>query len=535
MKRRKVANIITLVLLAPVAIGALSSCISFGGKAPEPAPISTEASATPAPKTAAPNKPQSELEQHLKIGLSIFPAALDPHLTTSQDKGAFGLFFDALTRQKEDGTAVPWLAESWKLVDSKTWRFSLRQGVKFHNGEKLNSAAAKSSLDRVMKTENAIPAGQLVTGIKEAKVVDEYTLDIVTTDPDPLIPRKLSWIWILPPNYFKVAGAEVLGMKPIGTGTYRCLEFIPDSQWQAELWEEHLWRKPKLRQIEATLLTDAKSRVAALRNGEVDLIDSVPKEQVKGLSDGKFQVVEILTGQTTAFSLDMSTLSDTRVRQAINYAVDKQAILKEVFGGYGKAADGQLTQAGNFGHSLDLKPYPYDKDKARELLATAGFGKGFETVIEAPADDAMAKEVVKLIQKYLAEVNIRAKFTSLSPAEYRNKFYRGSRAPMFYETWSTLPLMDADAVYQWYSCSKAAGVRRWCNEDFEKAYKASRVELDAEKRQKLLQQAGKVMYQEAPVLFVIQPATHFGLSKEVQGFTPRSDGLVWFDPIYLSK
>jgi peptide/nickel transport system substrate-binding protein len=219
------------------------------------------------------------------------------------------------------------------------------------------------------------------------------------------------------------------------------------------------------------------------------------------------------------------------VRQAINYAIDKETIVQTLFGGLTEVSPGQHFQPFTFGYNPDVEAYPYDPDKARELLAEAGYPDGFTLNFETTDGRApLDKAVAEIAAAYLADVGITAEIELIDTEEYLARFHDPTlRSPLRQGFWAYVPLLDADLVLTWFQCDQP---REWhCDPEYDEAYQASVTELDPAKRLALLQEAIKLVHDNPPDVYLFAFPDIFGLSPNVGGFEPRPDGLMWFDDL----
>lgn len=461
---------------------------------------------------------------------------MDPHSWDPAFQELWFLVFDNLLHQEPDGKLIPWLATDWKNLSPTVWQFKLRTDVKFHNGDPFSADDVVATFDRLVAPGETIALASRVVSVQKAEKVDASTINVIFKAPDPLALMRVSRVPILPGKYFAQVGAAGLATKPIGTGLFKVTEWTPENKLVVVNTGENPFRKSQLQKITFQTLGENAVRTSALTTGEVDWINRVAFDDVDSLKSAGNAVDTIPAAQTIAWDMPWNEgpFTDKRVRQAINYAVNKEAQLA-VFRGLSRVEDGQLVQPATFGYNPDVKAYPYDPDKAKSLLAAAGYSSGFDTIIEAQSYEPASKDIALLIQNDLAKVNIRAKIVLNEAAVFRDRFYNGPRAGLFFVSWSNNPAIDADFALSWFSNTKPGRLLRYDNPDFEKAYQASLTELNPDTRKKALQQAIAVMREDPPTVFGVQFTQLTAHKKTVQGYTPRADGLFWFDTVYLSQ
>lgn len=291
--------------------------------------------------------------------------------------------YDALISIDPAGGFRPALALEWSNPDPLTWRFRLRPGVRFHNGEPLNAQAVKASFDRVLDPAFKAPYYSRISAIGSVTVVDELTVDFHTAKPYPTMLFSLYEAsfpaLITPPAYLARMGPDALGTAPVGTGPYRFVEWRKDDRIVLEANPDYWGGAPAIARVVFRPIKETRTRIAELRGGGVQLAVDIPPEDVAGLDGGTTRIANIPSDFLYFFALDTlksSPLTDKRVRQAINHAVDVAAIQKALLGGLGSRVALALP-ANAFAYDPSWTPYPYDPARAKALLAEAGFPDGF--------------------------------------------------------------------------------------------------------------------------------------------------------------
>src|SRR6267142_207597 len=304
-----------------------------------------------APAPAA--DPPSERKTELRVAIPWTPENLDPTMNLSSIRAAVGAsMFDSLVGRDASGRIVPELAESWKLIDDTTWQLRLRRGVVFHDGEPFNADAVRFTVQRVLDPEQKSPNRANIGEIARVDVLDDLTVNLVTKQAyAPLLNRLIDFP-ILPPRYAAEKG-PAFALRPVGTGPFRFVALVKDEHLTVEAFDRHWRGAPKLQRIVFKPIPEPFTRSAALRNGEVDLIATVPP--------GLARELERVAG-----------LRVPRVRQALNYASDVDAIIKTVLDGNGRRQEGPYTP-NVFGYDASVRGYRPDPARARRLLAEAGY------------------------------------------------------------------------------------------------------------------------------------------------------------------
>ena len=454
---------------------------------------------------------------------------LDPHMFVDNLTWAVNRnIYDYLMRRVfRDGKIqhLPMLATSWEATNDTTWIFHLRKGVKFHNGEDFNAEAVKYSIERVLNPAQKAKYRWAIAFIDRVDVVDPYTVKIITKVPAPTIIINLGWtLSIAPPKYFKEKGDEYVSTHPIGTGPFKFVRWKKDEEIVLEANENYWAGAPKIKNLIFKPIPEDSTRIAALLGGDVDIAKKVPAHLITMVNKSNTaKVVTTPSGLSICVYLNTlkeGPLEDKRVRQAINYAVDKESIIKHVLEGYGKPLGSPLNPA-HFGYDPSIKPYPYDPQKAMALLKEAGYGNGLTLTFNSPSGRYdRDKEFAEAIAGQLAKVGINVKLQFHEWGGYMAKLISREAGPMYTNGWAGT--FDADGLFfPLLHCNEPLST--WCNKQFDSYLDQARSILDQKKREKLYHEASKLCHDEAPALFLHYGVDIYGVSNRVQNFNPTPD------------
>ncbi|MGE3537710.1 MAG: ABC transporter substrate-binding protein [Candidatus Tectimicrobiota bacterium] len=347
------------------------------------------------------------------------------------------LIYDYLIGCTDDGqlTADNGIAQSWEEAQDKlSWTFHIRQGVKFHDGTDLTAEDVKFSLDSILDPKAVGILGQGRAVFKDIEVKNPSTVVIHLKQPFVFLPWNMSCAtgsegMILPKKYFEQLGADAFARAPIGSGPYKVVKNAVGSSIQLEAVARH-WREgvPRFKTVTFLLVPEESTRLAQLHTGEAD-IAAVSREKVAEVKAAGYNVFSRLNDQVVVIYMqqqwDQVPVADVRVRQALNLALDKEAILQFVFAGQGVPVAmypiGSYGTAG--GADATLKPYPYDPQKAKQLLAEAGYPNGFDTKIYAyvTGDLPEIPRLAEAVADYLSKVGVKAKITPIDRAALSTK------------------------------------------------------------------------------------------------------------------
>ncbi|HEV7663992.1 MAG TPA: ABC transporter substrate-binding protein, partial [Chloroflexota bacterium] len=394
-------------------------------------PAAQQPASTTAPPTTTGPRGQITVAQGGDV-VSLDPHKINDMISMSVAAGVY----DTLLTRDASGAIAPHLATSWQAVDDQTWRFALRQDVTFHNGEKLTAETVKANWDR-LKDPNSKTTSSGLQNVTGAKVVDTYTVDIVSTGPNPMVPARMCMFagTIVPMQYLQTAGADALAAKPVGTGPYRFVEWVKDDHVTLEANPTYWGGPPKLQRVIFKPIPRDATRVAAIQTGEVDVAAGIPPESIAQLTGASGLRVDSVQGQRVMYaSMDgrVKPFDDKRVRQAVNYAVDVDSIIKNVLDGNAQRIAGPIAKD-MFGYDGSVKPYAYDPDKARALLTEAGLGAGFSITMNTPSGRYLKdKETAQAIAGYLDKVGIKVDLQVLEWANFATKLQNKGLAPLYY-------------------------------------------------------------------------------------------------------
>lgn len=442
----------------------------------------------------------------LRISQSDDPRTLDPQ--KQGDMPSMNVMiniFDTLTGRDEENELVPRLALSWEAVDDLTWRFTLRPGVTFHNGEPFDAETVKFSIERLLDPDTASPIVEL-RYVSSVTVVDDVTVDINTDQPDPIIPAKLSLFGgvMVPPGYLTEVGDAAFAESPVGTGPFRFVGFQRGVQVELEANPDHWDGPPAVETLIIRPIPNPASALAALQSDEVDLVTGlVPDaalqlEGYQGIHNSSFPGI-----RTSYLSLDTEdpVLSDRRVRRALNHAVDVPQLIEAVLNGQAREVPTMIPRE-SFGFDETVEPYARDLDRARELLAEAGYPDGFSTVLTASNNDAFVAEAISGL---LTRVGVQARVDLLDPAVYSSRLTSDNRRALgpIYLAASTGWTLDGSSMVQ-SNVRRDRRQSRWTSDDADRLIDREELTVDPDERLEAFAELQALLREEAPFVFLYQ-------------------------------
>lgn len=519
-----------LLRSAPVVLVALAL---LGGCRPAPAPPTpapappkagapAEAKA-PAPQPAPPPRAEARPAapaRPLVITVSTEPSTLDAQAVIDRNsRVASGNIFESLLDRDRDATIVPWLAESYQAINEATWRFKLRKGVSFHNGEPFNAAAAEFSVNRIVSKDYKTQRTSYLDGIKGARAVDEYTLDVLTDGPNALLPIQMTQLVMVPP---RAAAEKSFGEKPVGSGPYRFVAWNRGRDIVLTRNEDYWGSKPSVKDVRVRIVPDKQTELAALQTGEVDLVlDLLPEQAALAPKVISIPATEF---SYIAFNTYKKELSDPRVRTAMNLAVDKKTLAEKIYLGHARPNDAQHLSRGMIGYNERLRPFPYDPQKARELLREAGYPGGFEVTLHAPIGRYLkGEETVEYVAAQLGEVGIKTKVQLHEWNQYRDLGRIKGTQPNAFDLkygWNSNEWFDGSRIEAHVTCKGSSS--KICNPRVDELLKQAGGEFDPQKRARFYQEMWAELYKDPYSIYLLQQNLIYGLTRRLE-WAPRLD------------
>jgi len=378
---------------------------------------------------AAAQDPAPTRGGHVVVAITAEPPGWDPSASTSQEipRVVYDNVMQGLVRFDRNGEIVPALATSWETSeDGLTWTFHLREGVTFHDGSAFDAADVVEKFERAIDPESGHTNAQYYEAIASIEAVDDHTVVFHLSRPSSSLLYNLA----RPDSVINPSGtAETQRSQPVGTGAFVFAEYVPGSHVRlerfADYWEEGL---PYLDSAEFRIVSDPNARFAALQAGDIDLIGValLPEQfqQVQANPALKGTQGSATAEITLALNNAVEPLDDPRVRQAITHAIDKNAIVQGAMFGLGTVIGTHMSPAENY--YVDLTDtYPYDPERARELLAEAGYPDGFTVRFELPEPYNIERRTGEVIAQQLAQVGIDVELSVVEWATWIERIFLG--------------------------------------------------------------------------------------------------------------
>ena len=461
------------------------------------------------------------------VGMSNEPNTLDPHQVLGRHSETFLMnIYDSLVKSGPDNTFLPGLATSWEQIDDLTWEFALREGVTFHNGEPFTAEAVKYSFDRALDPEVESPTASLLGTIDNVEVIDDFTVRITTNQPDIMFLQRISELYgpIIPPAYVEEVGLDRFGLEPVGTGPFKFVEWVKNERLVLEANEDYWGGPPKVSRVTVRPILEDATRISALQTGEVQLINAVPYIRIPELEGNPNLRVETVPSPRVFFVVidpREAPFDDPRVRQALNHAIDVDAIINSLYLGHATRL-ATVFDTGSLGYNPDLAPLEYDPEKAKQLLAEAGYPDGFETTFNAfTGSIADHSQAAQAITDYLRNVGINVNLNMMEFGAFGPVRVANEAGPLFiysFGNWAGEPSF----MLQWMM--QGDGSLFYQNQEILDLLEEASANFDTEERKEIYDKVQQLLLEDAGFIYLFQADAVFAMQQNIN-FQPRPDEL----------
>lgn len=476
----------------------------------------------------------------LRVALSTFPNSLFIPMTAERNAdNAATQLFDSLVYLDQYGEIQPALAEDWEVSDDgTTYTFFLREGVTFHNGEVFNAD------DVVATWEIGSEVGEWTDKFTLAEVekIDDYTVTLTTEAPNPELLVTIHDFWSINPNeYLEEVGVDGFQEHPIGTGPFMFVEWVKGDHItytaNPNYWKEGY---PKIETLIFRPIPESSTRVAAVSADEVDIVGRLSSEEaqslegVEGVSVISYPVTRIyyIAFNNLTTGLEQPTM-DAKVRQAMNYAVDVDAIIDALFDGNGQPAAGYVATS-ELGYGV-VEPFGYDPDMAMDLLDQAGYGDGFAMDMACPAGAyPNFEEVCEAVVGYLGEVGIDVNLEIMESGQYWELEANKELPPLFGDSWSTL---SGEALRRLTGALGGwdAAYSSWSDPVIDDLLAKISTTVDREARKALYEELQVYMQENPPFIYLYEPVAFEAVQDRVMDYYPRSAEDYWLFETWVTE
>lgn len=460
-------------------------------------------------------------------------STLDPTVSSGRgnDKFIMNQLYETLLNTDESGKYIPGLAESWDIQDNGTTIIlKLKKGVKFHDGTDFNADAVKFVLERALKPETKAGFRSEISDIKTVDVVDPYTVKLTLKAPSAAILGALANYagYMISPTAIQKYGKDIV-RNPVGTGPFKLKEAVEGDHITLVKNENYyLMGKdgkalPYLDEINIKIIPDDSVKLVNLKSGSLDLLDSVQTMNIQSLSQSKtLTVVPTAAGRAFKVLLNPGNeyLAKKEVRQAIAYAMNRDEFVKAICNGYGSVEPFIAMKTQWFYDSKT--PYTYNLEKAKELMAKAGYPNGFKIKLSYTSREP-DKTVVQLVQSQLKAIGVEAEIETFDRLAFNDKWY-GGKGDMGLN-FGSIPKPDPYIQYQIYYGTKAVNnVSGYSNPVFDELMEKSKLTNDLEQRKQFLSQAQAVFLEDSQEVILFHLPLYMAHTNKLHGFQIDPEG-----------
>ena len=487
----------------------------------------------------------SDLSKGKSIVVCISSTILSLDPTNHRDRDTHMVIknmFDSLTTRDKDLRVVPQLAESWQAVDQTTWEFKLRKGAKFHNGDDFTAEDVKFTLDRVTK-EGALdgqtsPRKTLLGSVSKVKIVDKFTVRIITDKPWPILPLMLTLQEIVPAEYMQRVGSQGFENAPMGTGPFKFVE-NKDGTLVLKRFEDYYGGSHENSSVQVAplenlifkTLAEEVLRIAMLKKGQADIVTNIPLETIP-----LFEVlpdIEVMSQPATrSYFADLNCMKppfiNPRARVAANYAMDMRMITDTMFQGKGQILPTILLQQASAFNDR-LVPYPYDPENAREMFRQSNFSTEYTVKIVCIEKYAKFANAISL---FLSKVGVKSTITIGEKTAVRAAM-KNLEADILVTSWGNTLLDPVGILLPKLKSNGRGNFSNFSNEKVDQLLLLAESTLSSEKRDAYYKEIQEIVYREAPMIFGYATDEFYGVRKRVKGFYPSATGMLNLHDVYV--
>jgi peptide/nickel transport system substrate-binding protein len=455
---------------------------------------------------------------------------LDPHMHAERVNHIVDdNIHDPLVRRDAKNNLIPWLAEKYEVVNGKDWKFMLRNGVKFHNGNPFDARSVKFTIEKRLKSAKSPRSGDYKP-VSEVKILDSHTIVFVCDKPYLTLPNTLYFAPMVDEQYCAAHDDEYLAQHPMGTGPFRFVEWVKDDRLVLERNDAYWAGKPEIKKLVFKPVPEAATRVSGLLAGQLDLATYIPPQLWNSVEQSRrVRLSTSIGGRIVVVVLHLDKdppkpLQDVRVRRALNYAVNKQAIVESLLAGKAELI-GQPAGPAVFGFNPSIKPYPHDPQGARALLKEAGYADGFE--IKFDVAKGMALNDIQLCEAVVAqlkEVGVKAELVVNEWTDFMSRLPERKTNSMHLLSWGGFSTFDAITYLKplFYTGEKFAF---YSSPETDRLIEEAAGEVNLEKRKGTLQRAMSILHTQCPMIFMHVQSNAYGVIRACT-WEARSDEMI---------
>lgn len=470
-------------------------------------------------------------EQSLKVAFDQGIDSLDPYGAANGEPStvlASRQIYDTLVIN-DNGELKPSLAEDWEQPDDNTWVFHIKEGSTFHDGSPITAEDVKYSLEQQVNSEDS-PLTVLWAEYDSAEATDDHTLTINTKKPMGTMLSNLTLLFITPTD----SASEEFYKQPIGSGPFKVDTFVPQQNLQLTGNEEYWDGAPQLTNLEFVNIPETAARLTALETGEIDVTWTIPVDQVASLEGN--EDIEVINSPSYLyyfnwFNSSREPFDDPKVRQAMWYAIDTEAIVEDLYGEGGELMSSPIPDQ-VFGSS-ELEMFEYDPEKAKELLSEAGYPDGFSSsMMWSNGGGPQILELAETMMSYWSEIGVEVEPIQIERAEWIEKLV----ALDWDMDLQTNSVITGDGDYTLGRLYLSEADRNgYKNDELDELLIAAKEATDQDERQELYDKANEIIWEEAVGIFPLQLNQIAAVRSHVEGFEPSPSDDPQFKHVSVTK
>jgi peptide/nickel transport system substrate-binding protein len=483
----------------------------------------------------------------IRVGFSLDALTLDPgNHRNRETETILRNMYDGLLTRDSKMKVVPELASSWTQVDTTTYEFKLRQGVKFHTGGEMTAEDVKFTFDRLIQKNRidgkSSPRAGLLGPLKDVQIVDKYTVRLIMSAPWAILPAMLPFQEIVSKSFVEKVGDKGMATQADGTGPFKLLEWRKGDAIIMERFAGYYGGSPaippvgpaKADRVIFKVIPENSSRIAALLAGDVEIATEVPVHMMKQIEANKSTKVVKVNGTRSFFVALNNTkppFDNVLVRRAANHALDKRLIIDRILQKTATPINGVLSPDA-FGFDATLPAYEYDVAKAKKLLAQAGFPNGIDVTLDA---EGAFSEMAQAIASLLTKAGIRTKVLVGEGSVIRDKWdpVKPKVGDMRLTSWGNGSLDPEDIFAPTLKTRDRGNSAGYSSGVVDGLLDAASTETNPDKRAEMFHHAQKQVNADAPWIFLWVPQDIYGVSTRLKGWQPSADSRVNLHRAYL--
>lgn len=485
------------------------------------------------------NNNQSENTKPFIYAVQADAKTLDPHVSTdgTSNNAVTQKIYETLVSIDQKNQLAPQLATEWKQIDPLTWEFTLRKGVKFHDGTDFDANAVKASFDRLLDPVNKKNRRNVLETIQEVKIIDSHKIHLITDVPFGPLLLHLTHpaAAIMSTKAIADDASKSLGQNPVGTGPFKFDKWIKGQEINYSAFGDYWGPKPKFTKLTFKVIPEDSTRVAMVKTGEAQAADRAPLTDLAKLEkDPAIKLLKTPVHRTEfiVFNLEKKPFDDKRVRLAIAEAIDYKSLISGVYQNVGSAGVSTLAPS-VFGYNPNLKPYPYDLENAKKLLAEAGYPNGFDTTVYVP-DRKVRINLAEVLQAKLKPLGININIHVLEQGTYYKVTGDDGVHDICIDGWGNTS-GDADLsltpTFGQAGIPSAQNISRYRNPEVDQLLDEARAETDQEKRKQIYWKVQEIIYDDVPVIVTQVTDDIHILGKNVQNLIVAPSGTTIFTEV----